>query len=254
VAVVDELGLVVEGQYLTVFIPATYKAFVFQVISRLNRGYEVFDYGLIPLSTGDTLASLDTGSVTVPEDGVVPARSMTPLGSGIQFPLDGAYDETDMWYIPPESDYANRLFHEKTKVTPAFLKLGVEIPSGVEQSFFQTKVSGGIDKDFGFRRGEIELVHFPGIHYRLRVANDTNLNVYTYVRFIYAEYVVRIPKDASLICNILRRKIPSYWLSMPIQKYEEEIRRAFEKAYGFEGFPITATEEEIEEILKKAKI
>ena len=253
-SVVDKLGLVEEGQYLTVFIPATERALVFQVVSRLNRGYEIFDYGLIPLSSGDTLTSLDGGTTTVPADGVLPARSFTPLNEGIQFPLENAFDENDMWYIPTEPSYSNRLFHVKTKVTPEFLKLGVEIPPGIEQAAFQTNVSGGIDKDFGFTRGMIELVHFPGIHYKYRFANDTNMNVYTYVKFVYGEYIVRIPRDASLICNILKRKVASYWLTMPIRKYETEIKRAFVNTYGIEGFPITATEEEVKEILEKAKI
>jgi hypothetical protein len=75
-SVVDKFGLVVENSYLTVYVPATNSALVFRVISRSNRGFEVFDYGPLPLKTGDTLSTFVGGTTTVSADGVLPAMSI----------------------------------------------------------------------------------------------------------------------------------------------------------------------------------
>jgi len=75
--VVDELGLVLEGEHLTVFIPATSKALVFRVKSRVNRGFERFHYGPLPLPANLPLPSYVGGSIPVPASGVMPATAYT---------------------------------------------------------------------------------------------------------------------------------------------------------------------------------
>jgi hypothetical protein len=102
----------------------------------------------------------------------------------------------------------------------------------------------------------VETIHFPSIHYGYRFGNDSNLNVYTGIDFTYGEYVVEIPKDAELIFNILTRKVPSHWITMPISVYDESIRRAFVDVYGIEGFtlyPATKRSEAISEYQPTAK-
>ena len=235
--VVDELGLVPEGGYLTIFIPATGNAFVFRVKSRVNRGFERIHYGPLPLPAGLMLPSYVGGAIPVPVAGVMPGTTYIPSELAISFPFRGVFSETDMWYIP--KDWRERLFHVITEVTPKWLRIDVQIPKGVTQGRFQRdQVSTGVDKPFGFARGRIELIHFPEIHYGYRFGNDTNLNVYTGVDFTYAEYIIEVPKSPDLIFDILTRRIPSKWITMPITIYNDTIKRAFLETYGIEGFPL----------------
>jgi hypothetical protein len=237
--VMDDLGLVQEGEHLTVFLPTTSKALVFRVKSRANRHYEVFNYGALPLTSGTSLPTYDAGSTSVPADGVIPARAYTP---GLSFPLDNAFDEGDMWYIP--QDYRDRLFHVIQRITPAFLRVDVQIPMAVTQGRFQKdKIMTGIEKDFGFARGSCEVIHLPNIHYGYRYGNDTNVPLYTFAKFIYAEYVVETPKNSSLIFDILTRRVPSYWISLPINIMDPVIEGALVETYGITGFPLYGMDE-----------
>lgn len=254
--VLDSYGLVLENQFITVFIPAKSSALVFRVKSRVNKGYEVFNYGPLPISAGEVLPTYDGGSVTVPLDGVMPARAYTPTGRS--FSMKGAFDETDMWYVP--EDYRDTLFHVIQVVTPEFLRIDVEVPRGVSQGRFQKgRVVTGIDKDFGFARGKIEVVHVPRLRYGYRWGNDTNLTLRTSVRFIYGEYIVEIPRDPSLIFSILTRTVPSYWTTLPANVWDPSIESALQLSYGFTGFPVYGINEkdkalkEYSEILKLVK-
>jgi hypothetical protein len=252
--VVDELGLVLENEHLVVYIPATAKALVFRVKSRVNKGFEKLHYGPVPLPKDTPLPSYLGGVIPVPADGVMPATAYIPSGFGISFPtaLD-VFEKTDMWYIPVE--WRERLFHVIAEFTPRFLRVDVEIPKGVTQRRFQKdKVTVGVDKTFGFTRGKIEVVHFPGIHYGYRFGNDTNLNVWTSVDFTYAEYIIEIPKDAEMIFNILTRKVPSYWLTMPIAILDETIRRALIDTYGTDGFPLYPINKKNEAVAEYSRI
>lgn len=234
--VVDELGLVRENEYLVLYIPATTKALVFRVVSRYNKGFEVVDYGPLPLKAGTILPTLDGGTTSVPEDGVLPARSYTPPG-GIAFPCSGAYDSSDMWYVP--EDYRDRAFHVVQRVAPAFLRIGIEVPGGVAQARFQKdRVVLGVEKDFGFTRGSVEVVHLPKVRYGYRYANDTNLDVYTYVRFTYGEYVVEVPRDAEAVFNVLHKKVPAHWVTIPVTVYDKSVEGALNDVYGFDGFKL----------------
>lgn len=254
--VVDELGLVRTGEFLTAFLPATGKAFVFRVKARVNQDREVINYGSIPLVAGESLPTYEAASTTVPADGVIPARAYT---GGKTFPMAGAYDEGDMWYVP--EDYRDRLFHVLQYVTPAFLRLDVQVPTGVTQGRFQKdKIVTGVDKDFGFSRGFIETVHVPKLRYGYRYGNDTNINLFTFVKFVYGEYIVEIPKNSSLIFDVLTRRIPSHWVTMPINISDPAISRALTDTYGVQGFTVYRIDQketavrEFESLLKEAKI
>jgi len=254
--VVDDLGLVLENEYISVFVPATSRAFVFRVKSRVNRRHEIINYGPLPLPAGTTLPTFEGGSVTVPVDGVIPARSYT---TGLMFPLAGAYDPSDMWYTP--EDYRDRLFHVIQHVTPAFLRVDVQIPIAVVQGRFQKdKIVTGVDKNFGFARGTYETIHIPKVHYGFRYANDTNVNLYTSVKFIYAEYVVEIPRNPNLIFDILARRAPSHWVTLPINVMDVTVERAMIESYGMIGFPLYRLDErdkalkEYDMLLREVKV
>jgi hypothetical protein len=232
--VTDELGLVEENGYITVFIPANQLALVFRVRARINRGAEVINYGPIPISSGETLKTLDGGSTTAPADGVIPARAYTEDKT---FPMANAYDTSDMWYLP--EDYRERIFHVIQMVTPAFLRTEIRIPTGISQGRFQRdKITTGVEKTFGFGRGRTETIHLHKVHYGYRYANDTNVPFYTFVKFIYGEYLIEIPQDPELIFYILTRKVPSHWISLPITYWDTSIARAMADAYGIDGFKL----------------
>ncbi|MEM3905621.1 MAG: hypothetical protein QXZ17_01940 [Nitrososphaerota archaeon] len=224
--------LVGENRFLTVFMPA-YGALVFRVLHRVNKNYDVFNYGPIPLKTNMSLSSLDGGSVYPSSDGCIPARSYNE--NGLTFPLQGAFDPTDMWYL--SEDHRDRVFHVITEVSPSILKIDLEIPKGVKQSRFQKdKLIGGVRADFGFSRGRIETVHIPRIHYGYRFGNDTNIEWRTFVRFRYGEYVVEIPDDPDLIFDILSGRVASHWVTLPVNSRDDTITAALNAVYGFTGF------------------
>jgi hypothetical protein len=233
--VTDEYGLVRENNFITVFIPANSRAFVFRVKSRFNKGYEVYNYGMLPISSGYSFTSYDTASPTASADGTIPGRAYT--ANGLQFPLDDAWDENDMWYLP--ETYRERIFHVIQYVTPAFLRMDVQIPINTNQGKFQREeVSIGINKDFGFTRGRLETVHLNRIHYGYRYGNDTNFEVYTTVRFVYGEYEIEIPRDAELIFQILNHKVPSHWITLPISTLDSNVENSMRISYGILGFPV----------------
>jgi hypothetical protein len=254
--VTDALGLTIENENLVAFIPSTSKAFVFRVKSRVNRRYEQLNYGGLPLTSGTTLPTFEGGSVSVPADGVIPARAYT---TGLMFPMSGAFDSTDMWYTP--EDYRDRLFHVIQHVTPAFLRVDVQIPIAVTQGRFQKdKIVTGVDKDFGFARGSYEIVHLPKVHYGYRYGNDTNVPLYTFVKFIYGEYIIETPKNSSLIFDILTHRIPSHWITLPINIMDATVERALTEVYGITGFPLYRQDmretaiREYDALLKEVKI
>lgn len=238
--VVDELGLVKENNLMVVYFPASDRALVFRVVSRANKGREVLNYGPLPLTAGMTLASYDGGVVSVPANGVMPARSYT--SRGISFPFimpDKILDNTDMWFLSKR--YRERIYHVIQQVTPAWLRIDVEIPKGVVQQRFQrTAVPLGVEKDFGFTRGRLEIVHFPELYYGYKYGNDTNLPVYTFVRFIYGEYIVEIPDDPQAIAAALSRRMPAYWITMPVHHWDSSIESALRETYGITGFKVYA--------------
>lgn len=227
-----ELEICQEGDYLTVFLPPVNQAIVFWVKSVLNKGREVMDYGPLPLASGTTLPTYDGASTTVPADGVLPGRS---YADDLSFPMKGGYEERDMWYLPPTEGF--KLFHVIQYVTPAWLRVEVRVPRGVPQSRFQSgRIMTGVDKDFGFSRGVVEAIHLPGIHYGYRYGNETNIDVHTFVKFVYGEYAVEIPRNPELIFDVLVRRVRSRWFSLPVWSVAEpEVSRALREAYGFDA-------------------
>lgn len=225
------------GDVLVIYVPASNNALVFR-IKEVYNFYRDLPYGPLPLSSGDTLTSYDGGTVSVPADGVLPARAYT--SNDISFPLNGAYDENDMWYLP--ASYRERLFHVIQRVSPEFIRIDVRIPKGVTQARFQRdNVILGIDKGFGFTRGVVETIHVPELRYGFRYGNDTNLPVYTSVKFTYAEYVVEPPTSAQEVVAVITKKL-GYWWVMPVTSYVDSIRNALVKTYGIEGFPVLPPE------------
>ena len=236
--------LLTENEFLVMYFTGEKRALVFRVLAIQNRGYEKFCYGPLPLRSDSTVYGLDGGATSVPADGVLPGRSYT---SDLTFPLSGAYDPNDMWFLPEE--LGDRIFHVIQRVTPSFIKIAVNIPWGVNQIRFQKdKVVGGVTKDFGFSRGELETIHVPKVKYGFVYANDTNMSVYTYVEFTYGEYIIEIPRDPELIFAVLTKKVPAYWYTVPLISMPDDVRSALEKVYGVVGFPLYGLHQRAEAI------
>jgi hypothetical protein len=63
------------------------------------------------------------------------------------------------------------------------------------------------------------------------------------VRFVYGEYVVEIPKSAGLIFEILTKRVPSHWITLPVNIMDPTIEIALNTVYGTTGFPLYRADE-----------
>ncbi|MFA6695023.1 MAG: hypothetical protein WCR85_00200 [Sphaerochaeta sp.] len=184
------------------------------------------------------MPTYDGSTVSVPADGVVPARAYTRNGNGLRFPLKNAWDENDMFYTPDE--YRERMFHAIIDVYPSVLRLDLQIPTGSDQSKFQrSNVATGISDLFGaIPRGRIETAFIPEVVHALMVGNDTNLNLRTGVRFTYGEYMIESVKNPYTVLEILTGMRPASWISLPITYYSNQVQMGLRETYGYEGFPV----------------
>jgi len=226
-----------ENEYLVLYIPGTQTALVFRVISIVNKGFEKWEYGPIPIPSGTTLPTLDGTTATVPVLGVLPARAFTPIS--ITFPSPYNTEVTDMWYFPTEQ--RSRLMIIKAKIRPEVLRVTIEYPQGSKQIYYLEgktyRYATGVDP-FGFKRGEIEWVQLPGIHVGLIFVNPYNINWFTYVTFEYLDMRIEIPKIPELIFDILVGKVKATWITIPVNILTTELKNALEDAYGFLGFKL----------------
>lgn len=236
-SVTDKYGLVKDNELLTVYYPSTNKAMVFRVITRQNKEFETIDYGTLPLTAGDSLVTYEGAVAPVLKDGIMPARSYT-AGKEFTFGND-IWDPSDMFFVP--YTWNDRVFHVKMYVKPGFVRVGLQIPIGVNQSRFQKeRVIGGVNYQtgFGYKFGEMETVHMPEIHYGYMFGNDTNLSLVTGVKFVYGEYIVKIPNSASLIFDVLSKSYPAHWVGLPITTADSTITQSLKKTWGFDGFSV----------------
>lgn len=170
--VTDEYGLVNVNEYLTAIIPATKKALIFRVMSRINAGSEEFNYGALPITAAivaaTTAYSNETAGTWVAAaangvGGVIGSESYNTTSFSFTPPTDivGTFDTSDMWYLKKE--YRKYIFHTIMEVTPSWLQIEMEIPKGVKQGRFQNDqgVQTGIGKSFGYTRGKIETIFIP---------------------------------------------------------------------------------------------
>lgn len=234
--VTDDYGLVNNNEHLTVYFPYNNKAMVFRVVSRYNAGFEKYWYGNLPLAASTVLSTYDGSSATVAAYGRLNARAYV---TGLKFANSDTWDTTDQWFVP--YTWNNRIFHSKLHVTPSFLRLGVQIPSNVNQQRFQREeVVGGADlmNGVGYTHGDLELIHFPEVHYGYVVGNDTNLAIDVRCSFTYGEYIVEVPSNPEVIFGILQKLAPSYWFTMPMTSSDQTMTQGLKKTWGFDGFTL----------------
>ena len=250
--VTDKNGLVKEGGHLVVFNPVVQtgrdalnqnltirynKAMVFKVLARQNVQGEKYVCSL-PTTPSTQFRKYDqAGDEPVASaDGCLPARAYTS-SAGVQFALAGADNPADMWDL--DHTYYDRLFHVQLKVSPGFVRVGVDMPTGTNQARFQrTKKSVGIGTDLGWRYGSTEFVPFPEVDCAYQFGNTTNVELMPKCEFTYGEYVVGIPSDPDTIFRVLTGKEPSHRVTMPISIYDSAISQGLIRTYGTDGFRI----------------
>jgi hypothetical protein len=247
--VIDKNGLVTAGGHLVVFNPVTQttrnpaagqivrynKAMVFKVLARQNVQGEKYTRRL-PTTESTPFRSYDSGIPVASAAGRLPARAYTG-SAGVQFDLPGTEDVHDMWKV--DHTYYDRLFHVITKVSPGFVRVGVDMPSSTNQAKFQrTKKMIGIGHDFGWRYGGTEFVPFPEIDVSYQFGNTTNAELYPMCELTYGEYVVGIQSDPEIVFKVLTGREPAHVITMPITTYDAAISQGLLRAYGTDGFRV----------------
>ena len=201
-SVLDELGLVKENNYLVIHFIAENKILPLRVVRRNNRGFERFEYGPIPVTFEGY------------SQGVIPARQYTPEFT-FSYNRLLPEDAPDMWYFTDK----NKVYHVYVTIEPAYLlRVMRRIPQGTSPYSFRTisaSASQILELEFGFTRGKrIEQVFLPNLKIGWVVGNPTNIDLKTYVTFIYGDYDVEFVRDAETIWNLMIKKKPAHWFTM----------------------------------------
>lgn len=249
------------GDILLVYLPAYGTVLPFQIEEVVNEPYETIDYGPLPLTTSVAVNYLVTPSgpapSAVPATGVLPPMAYN--ASPVTFPLQGAFDPSDMFYFksPP-----NKLIYYRLYVRPRWLRVIPEVPIGTfiskyDNVYFSNGGSLAVSvgnfsgiASTGFHRGYAELVQFPDLHYGFIFVNDSTLTAYTSARIEYYELRVGVPSanDAYLaIRGELYRRVVR--VVMPVVAQQSELTNTLLRYYGTTGVPPTASQAEVAKAL-----
>jgi len=210
--IIDKLGLVLPNRYLVVYLTDYGGILAYRVLGRVNVGYEHFEYGPIPVAY-DGHAK-----------GVIPSETKT---DSITFPYQPLAPEIrpDMWWY----EEPDKLFHVIAKILPPFLRFFLEIPQTIVPITFRT-ITSDLKKDFGFTRFEIETIFLPRIHYGWVFYNPTNIDLYTWVHFLYGEYLVELIRKPETIFDLMIGRIPAHWVTLTCKKtvgFDEALARTY---------------------------
>ena len=232
VKVTDELGLVLPNRIIAVYIPAVNQVLPLRIV---RRRVHVIPYGPLPLSKGETLPTLDGGSVTVPEDGVFPARAYTSRPRRFPTTLD-VDDKTDIFYID-DTRHPEWIVHAHVYIEPSHIRVMLRIPETLVQGVFHpNRVPLDIRSDFGWNRGYVEVVYFPGVHYGFDFCNDLYVDFRTWVTIIYGEYMVEPVLDIDKVLEIMFGKAEdTYYYTLPVESLDSAFKEKLQKLYGFYG-------------------
>lgn len=248
-----------SNQYLVVELPAYGSVLPFRVVRRVNTFWDVIPYGALPVTTSTVFYSIDDDSVVnPPADGVVPARAVMRLGSYVTFPKMGwmsdsdVSDSDDMFYISAKK-FPDRVLHVVAKLRPSWLRVVVDIPPGTVQERYMNAFLD-LNRDFGFARGELEVVYLPDVRMGWRFGNDFNFPVHTEVRFVYGEYEVEVVKEPKLVFDLMIGRKPHHRVVLPVTIRSDSFERALNHTYGFTGYPIMPASREAEAITTYAEI
>jgi len=221
-SIVDEKGLVLENNILVIHFPFANAIVPLRVVKRNNKGFEEFLYGALPV----TFSGYSSG--------VIPARQTT---EEFTFSYSRLVPEIspDMWYFSDE----NKVYHVHIYIEPAhLLRVFKRIPYGTTPYEFRGVSASptlALNIEFGFTRGYVEQVYLPNIKIGWMVTNPTNIDLRTYVRFVYGEYETEFIEDPEAIWDIMIGKILAYWYAfgaeIPIPT--GTIKRALDAIHGY---------------------
>lgn len=221
--VLDKDGFIKEGEHVLVVFPAYNTILPLRVKSIDNKHAKWFNYGPIPYTFTDYA------------EGIMKARSAT---TGFKFKditgrLTGERAGDMFYHKKPDV-----LIHAQIDMIPHLFRIYQEIPTGAKQITYLRAVTftTGIDEataSFGYFVGAKEQLFLPNFHIDWFVHNATNMHLRTHVMMKYAEYTVELPTDVDLIFNMMMRKIPAYWYTLPVTTTRVELDRMFEEVYKF---------------------
>jgi len=225
--VLDAKGFIKEGEHVVIVLPAYDAVLPLRVRSIANKDAEWFNYGPVPYT------------FTGYPEGVVPSRSTS---EGFKFKdRTGrlvAEQATDMFYHKKPGI----LIHAYIDIRPRLFRIYRDIPTGTKQIRYLETVtfSTGVDEAtsiFGYSVGVVEHFFLPNFHVDWYIQNPTNMTLRTNVMMKYAEYKVELPKDPMFIFDLIMRKYPAYWYTLPIQTKFDEMDRLFSEIYKFRPIP-----------------
>lgn len=195
--VVDEKGLVNIGFPIVLYFPFNNTIVPLKVKRRLNYGYETFEYGHFPYTP-----------VSPAVAGVIPTLNYSTETVFSYSRLDTT-TQPDMFYHADK----DTVFHAYMYVTPEILRIFTRIPKGTTPQEFRGVIPSNdlaTSIEFGFSRGMAELAYAPKIRYGIVLANETNIDLQTYIKFVYAQYETDFIDDAQTILNIIKDRVPAH--------------------------------------------
>ncbi len=243
---VDDYGLTAPNNYLSLFMPALKSSLVFLVKYRRNPLSTLINYGPLPTTTSDSWSNYNgiaggTGGGSTPAGtGQIPAGCWIKgkqFNTPSTFYVSGTfpYGSGDIWYTQDST----RVFEVRAYVTPNWLRMAIDMPTGQVQQALQDTVAGGVDQDFGWLRGKAHTVHIPYLHYGYGFGNDSNAPLLlTRVFFRYAEQIVEVVRDPGVVFGVITGMIPSNTISLPVVNAASQITSSLKTAYNFTGFPV----------------
>jgi hypothetical protein len=221
--VLDSDGFVKEGEHVLIVFPLYDSVLPLRVKSIANKHAKWFNYGPVPC----TFAGYPKG--------VIPGKSVT---EGFRFVditgrLTGEQAGDMFYHTKP-----HKLIHAYIDIRPHLFRIYQEIPTGAKQMVYMEAVTHTTEvdaptSDFGYTTGVKEQFFLPDFHIDWFLYNGTNMALRTNVMIKYAEYNVEIPRDTSLIFDMMMRRVPAYWWTLPITTDRAEFRRMFEERYRF---------------------
>lgn len=232
---VDKLGLVNPGYPLFVYLPAWDAYAPLLVRARLNLGYETYNYGPLP----------DCGNIS---SGVISAGGIATNCTFSNSELQGE-QATDMFYYTDP----DRAIHAHIYISPLALRILNEIPLGNKVYSLYGLLTQDLTRDFGWYRGYKEMIFMPKFHVGWDFYNPTNMNLKTYAKFIYGEYLVEPLLDSEAITRVLTGKAPAHIITFGGMNKTREIEIAIKtwNTVLVPRPPVWAKEDEIRKIVSE---
>jgi len=222
--ILDEKGLVKENEYIVLSFPMWRGILGYRVVSRVNKGFEDINYGPLNITDGISDGNKATGTFKFKWD---------------VLPLERREDM--FWYDNPA-----KLLHVFIDIHPLILRNYCYITEGVQQARYLGLVTTRPEEgyDFGYWRGEKEFFFLPFMHVAFQCYNKTNMNLYTYCKLKYGEYIVDFITEPSMLLNLMTRKQLAYWYTFPgeVAFPTDPFRRSYKI---MQPFPLQTTLEEV---------